>query len=112
MSNSTKREVKVFEIDGDKVWQTNMSCQLADKGVSVETLTLRKESHESVAGKPCIHLNVLNGTQGANASFSGQQAYVTLNEHTAKALRDWLIRLYPLELTDLALLKSKMENTQ
>lgn len=105
----TKREVKAFELDGDKVWQTIMSCQFDDKGVAVETLTLRKESNDSVSWEPCVHLNVLNSTyqQGAATRFEG--ASVTLNEHTAKSLRNWLIEQCPLELTELALLKSKRE---
>ena len=108
----TKREVKAFELDGDKAWQTIMSCQFDDKGVAVETLTLRKESNDSVSWEPCVHLNVLNSTyqQGAVTRFEG--ASVTLNEHTAKSLRNWLIEQYPLELTELALLKSKMEQAQ
>lgn len=110
---STKREVKTFKQDGDDFWQTTTTCQFVDaKRTAVETLTLRKESIESVTWSPCVHLNILNGVHQQPTAYGFEKAAVTLNEHTAKSLRDWLIVQYPLALTELALLKSKMENDQ
>lgn len=110
---STKREVKAFNLDGDEFWQTTMTCQFVQSnGCAVETLTLRKESNQSVTWCPCVHVNVLNGNYQQGAPTGFERAAMTLSEHTAKSLRDWLIAQYPLDLTELALLKSKMENDQ
>lgn len=110
---SVKREVKAFTEDGEQHWEGSMTCPLGENGKNgyvAECLLLRKELAGNVPWKPCIHISLYNFRRQRSPTHKRSWGTgFTLQEDAAKSLRNWLIEQYPLELTEIALLKSKME---
>lgn len=81
-------------------------------GSYLQDLLVMKEAPQDVAAQSGIKLYLSEYVLYGGHIDSHDVTTCKLNEHVAKSLRNWLIEQYPLELTELALLKSKMENDQ